>query len=88
MFGEHPVRDADGNVAAGDGVQAPVQRDVLEYLVFEKRLVDPLAPWRLHAKIVPDWFRRTSPQNPLPDQRTHLTRETQTSPKDTANATS
>ena len=83
LYGQHPVRDGHANGAeatAGDA-ETPVQRDVLEYLVFEKHLVDPLAPWRLHTKLVPDWFRRTSPQNPLPAQRTQVSREAEPLPK-------
>ncbi|XP_040291280.1 39S ribosomal protein L45, mitochondrial [Bufo bufo] len=30
-------------------------RDVLEYLVFERHLVNPYGSWRLHGKIVPSW---------------------------------
>ncbi|XP_062386984.1 39S ribosomal protein L45, mitochondrial isoform X1 [Sardina pilchardus] len=30
-------------------------RDVLEYLVIERHLINPYGMWRLHAKIVPAW---------------------------------
>lgn len=30
-------------------------RDVLEYLVLERHLVNPYSMWRLHGKIVPAW---------------------------------
>ncbi|KAM5135015.1 large ribosomal subunit protein mL45 isoform 2-T2 [Mantella aurantiaca] len=30
-------------------------RDVLEYVVFERHLVNPYGAWRMHGKIVPAW---------------------------------
>ncbi|XP_075702666.1 large ribosomal subunit protein mL45 [Rhinoderma darwinii] len=37
-------------------------RDVLEYLVFERHLVNPYGSWRLHGKIVPSW---APPKEPI-----------------------
>ncbi|XP_028827038.1 large ribosomal subunit protein mL45 [Denticeps clupeoides] len=37
-------------------------RDVLEYLVFERHLVNPYGCWRLHGKIVPAW---APPKDPI-----------------------
>jgi len=33
-----------------------IARDVLEYVVFERHLVDLYGAWRMHAKIVPKWL--------------------------------
>jgi len=33
-----------------------IARDVLEYVVFERHLVDPYGTWRLHTKITPKWL--------------------------------
>ncbi|XP_021559801.1 39S ribosomal protein L45, mitochondrial isoform X1 [Neomonachus schauinslandi] len=35
--------------------QEDVPRDVLEYVVFEKHLVNPYGSWRMHGKIIPPW---------------------------------
>uniref|UniRef100_A0ACB8EUT2 39S ribosomal protein L45, mitochondrial n=1 Tax=Sphaerodactylus townsendi TaxID=933632 RepID=A0ACB8EUT2_9SAUR len=32
-----------------------IPKDVLEYVVLERHLVNPYGPWRLHGKIVPSW---------------------------------
>lgn len=37
-------------------------RDVLEYLVIERHLVNPYGMWRLHGKIVPAW---APPKDPI-----------------------
>ena len=37
-------------------------RDVLEYLVIERHLVNPYGRWRLHGKIVPAW---APPKDPV-----------------------
>ncbi|XP_006638450.1 large ribosomal subunit protein mL45 [Lepisosteus oculatus] len=37
-------------------------RDVLEYLVFERHLVNPYSRWRMHGKIVPAW---APPKEPI-----------------------
>ncbi|XP_029905110.1 large ribosomal subunit protein mL45 [Myripristis murdjan] len=36
-------------------------KDVLEYLVFERHLVNPYGKWRLHGKIVPAWAPAKDP---------------------------
>lgn len=33
----------------------------MEYVVFEKHLVDPLSRWKLHSKIIPDWVPAIAP---------------------------
>lgn len=42
------------------GEQVP--KDVLEYVVFEKYLVNPYGTWRMHGKIVPKW---APPKDPI-----------------------
>lgn len=37
-----------------------ILKDVLEYVVFENRVSSVNGTWRIHAKIVPDWLKRTS----------------------------
>ncbi|NXI94035.1 RM45 protein, partial [Psophia crepitans] len=39
-----------------------VPKDVLEYVVFEKYLVNPYGTWRMHGKIVPEW---APPKDPI-----------------------
>lgn len=39
-----------------------VPKDVLEYVVFEKHLVNPYGSWRMHGKIVPSW---APPKQPI-----------------------
>ncbi|XP_003222531.2 large ribosomal subunit protein mL45 [Anolis carolinensis] len=46
------IYDRFGRLMYG-GEQIP--KDVLEYLVFERHLVNPYGQWRLHGKIVPAW---------------------------------
>lgn len=38
-----------------------VPRDVLEYVVFEKHIVNVYGEWRIHGKITPDWLSSTTP---------------------------
>ncbi|XP_033109433.1 39S ribosomal protein L45, mitochondrial-like [Anneissia japonica] len=33
-----------------------IPKDVLEYIVFEKRLVNVYGAWRVHGKIIPNWL--------------------------------
>ena len=37
-------------------------KTVLEFVVFEKHIVDTYGRWRVHGKIIPDWMK---PQSPL-----------------------
>ncbi|NWT06029.1 RM45 protein, partial [Mionectes macconnelli] len=39
-----------------------VPKDVLEYVVFERYLVNPYGSWRMHGKIVPEW---APPKDPI-----------------------
>ncbi|NWH41764.1 RM45 protein, partial [Chloropsis hardwickii] len=39
-----------------------VPKDVLEYVVFERYLVNPYGTWRMHGKIVPEW---APPKDPI-----------------------
>lgn len=34
-----------------------LEQNVLEYLVFEKNIVDLYGRWRLQGKITPDWLK-------------------------------
>ncbi|KAM3921136.1 large ribosomal subunit protein mL45 [Leptodactylus fuscus] len=52
------IYDRFGRVECG--TEEP--RDVLEYLVFERHLVNPYGLWRLHGKIVPSW---APPKDPI-----------------------
>ncbi|XP_077108388.1 large ribosomal subunit protein mL45 [Ranitomeya variabilis] len=51
------IYDRFGRVECGS--EEP--RDVLEYLVFERHLVNPYGSWRLHGKIVPSWAPSKEP---------------------------
>eukprot|EP00070_Physeter_catodon_P047015 XP_028353909.1 39S ribosomal protein L45, mitochondrial [Physeter catodon] len=42
--------------------QEDVPKDVLEYVVFEKHLVNPYGSWRMHGKIIPPW---APPKQPI-----------------------
>lgn len=42
--------------------QEDVPKDVLEYVVFERHLMNPYGSWRMHAKIVPPW---APPKQPI-----------------------
>uniref|UniRef100_A0A8U8BFD3 Large ribosomal subunit protein mL45 n=1 Tax=Geospiza parvula TaxID=87175 RepID=A0A8U8BFD3_GEOPR len=39
-----------------------IPKDVLEYVVFERYLVNPYGAWRMHGKIVPEW---APPKDPI-----------------------
>ncbi|KAM6972745.1 large ribosomal subunit protein mL45 [Aplochiton taeniatus] len=52
------VYDRFGRLMFGSEEEA---RDVLEYLVLERHLVNPYGRWRLHAKIVPSWAPAKDP---------------------------
>ncbi|NXB42978.1 RM45 protein, partial [Leucopsar rothschildi] len=39
-----------------------IPKDVLEYVVFERYLVNPYGTWRMHGKIVPGW---APPKDPI-----------------------
>ncbi|NWY33033.1 RM45 protein, partial [Pheucticus melanocephalus] len=39
-----------------------IPKDVLEYVVFERYLVNPYGTWRMHGKIVPEW---APPKDPI-----------------------
>ncbi|XP_035260810.1 39S ribosomal protein L45, mitochondrial [Anguilla anguilla] len=53
------IYDRFGRLMVGD---EEVPRDVLEYLVLERHLVNPYSRWRLHGKIVPSW---APPKDPI-----------------------
>ncbi|NWY57520.1 RM45 protein, partial [Chionis minor] len=53
------IYDRFGRLMYG-GEQVP--KDILEYVVFEKYLVNPYGTWRMHGKIVPEW---APPKEPI-----------------------
>ncbi|NWQ70739.1 RM45 protein, partial [Neopipo cinnamomea] len=53
------IYDRFGRLMYG-GEQLP--KDVLEYVVFERYLVNPYGSWRMHGKIVPEW---APPKDPI-----------------------
>ncbi|NWX09624.1 RM45 protein, partial [Caloenas nicobarica] len=53
------IYDRFGRLMYG-GEQMP--KDVLEYVVFERYLVNPYGTWRMHGKIVPEW---APPKGPI-----------------------
>ncbi|NXW84524.1 RM45 protein, partial [Alopecoenas beccarii] len=53
------IYDRFGRLMYG-GEQTP--KDVLEYVVFERYLVNPYGAWRMHGKIVPEW---APPKGPI-----------------------
>ncbi|KGL86509.1 hypothetical protein N301_16685, partial [Charadrius vociferus] len=53
------IYDRFGRLMYG-GEQVP--KDVLEYVVFERYLVNPYGMWRMHGKIVPEW---APPKEPI-----------------------
>lgn len=53
------IYDRFGRLMLGDEDEL---RDVLEYLVMERHLVNPYGRWRLHGKIVPAW---APPKEPI-----------------------
>lgn len=52
------IYDRFGRLMLG-GEEQP--KDVLEYLVLERHLVNPYGRWRLHGKIVPSWAPAKEP---------------------------
>ncbi|XP_034445942.1 39S ribosomal protein L45, mitochondrial [Hippoglossus hippoglossus] len=52
------VYDRFGRLMLGSEEQP---KDVLEYLVIERHLVNPYGQWRLHGKIVPSWAPAKDP---------------------------
>ncbi|KAF1394593.1 hypothetical protein PFLUV_G00002660 [Perca fluviatilis] len=52
------IYDRFGRLMAGSEEQP---KDVLEYLVIERHLVNPYGLWRLHGKIVPSWAPAKDP---------------------------
>ncbi|CAL9700982.1 unnamed protein product [Knipowitschia caucasica] len=52
------VYDRFGRRMLGDEEQP---RDVLEYLVMERHIMNPYGTWRLHGKIVPSWAPAKDP---------------------------
>ncbi|KAM4611908.1 large ribosomal subunit protein mL45 [Polymixia lowei] len=52
------VYDRFGRLMLGN---EEVQKDVLEYLVLERHLVNPYGRWRLHGKIMPAWAPAKDP---------------------------
>ncbi|XP_043969470.1 39S ribosomal protein L45, mitochondrial [Gambusia affinis] len=53
------IYDRFGRLMLGSEEQP---KDVLEYLVIERHLVNPYSRWRLHGKIVPSW---APPKDPI-----------------------
>ncbi|KAM6939601.1 large ribosomal subunit protein mL45 [Xenentodon cancila] len=54
------VYDRFGRLMLGNEEQP---KDVLEYLVIERHLINPYGRWRLHGKIVPSWAPAKDPIN-------------------------
>uniref|UniRef100_A0A3Q0S4Y1 Large ribosomal subunit protein mL45 n=1 Tax=Amphilophus citrinellus TaxID=61819 RepID=A0A3Q0S4Y1_AMPCI len=52
------VYDRFGRLMLGSEEQP---KDVLEYLVIERHLINPYGQWRLHGKIVPSWAPAKDP---------------------------
>uniref|UniRef100_A0A8C6TY13 Large ribosomal subunit protein mL45 n=1 Tax=Neogobius melanostomus TaxID=47308 RepID=A0A8C6TY13_9GOBI len=52
------IYDRFGRLMLGDEDQP---KDVLEYLIIERHLVNPYGSWRLHGKIVPSWAPAKDP---------------------------
>lgn len=59
LFQTLAIYDRFGRLMLGDEEEP---RDVLEYLVMERHLVNPYGLWRLHGKIVPAW---APPKEPI-----------------------
>ncbi|NXS82165.1 RM45 protein, partial [Erpornis zantholeuca] len=53
------IYDRFGRLMCG-GEEIP--KDVLEYVVFERYLVNPHGAWRMHGKIIPEW---APPRDPI-----------------------
>lgn len=52
------IYDRFGRLMLGSEEQP---KDVLEYVVIERHLVNPYGRWRLHGKIVPSWAPAKDP---------------------------
>ncbi|KAK6635517.1 hypothetical protein RUM44_000769 [Polyplax serrata] len=52
------IYDRFGRLYYGSEV---IAKDVLEYVVFEKHIVNEYGKWRLHGKIIPDWVPESAP---------------------------
>jgi len=52
------IYDRFGRLAYGD---PELQRTVIEYVVFEKRISDTYGAWRMHGKLEPDWMDAKPP---------------------------
>lgn len=52
------IYDRFGRLMLGSEEQP---KDVLEYLVIERHLINPYSRWRLHGKIVPSWAPAKDP---------------------------
>lgn len=52
------VFDRFGRLMFGSDV---VAKDVLEYVVYEKHIVNQYGMWRIHGKIIPDWMPSKEP---------------------------
>ena len=46
------VYDRFGRLMYGSEI---VPKDVLEYVVFEKHIINQYGAWRVHGKIIPEW---------------------------------
>ena len=40
-----------------------VAKDVIEFVVFEKHIVEDTSKWRMHVKIIPEWLRTQKSQD-------------------------
>lgn len=52
------IYDRFGRLMLGSEEQP---KDVLEYLIIERHLINPYGRWRLHGKIVPSWAPAKDP---------------------------
>ncbi|XP_050430993.1 probable 39S ribosomal protein L45, mitochondrial [Adelges cooleyi] len=52
------IFDRFGRLIFGSDV---IAKDVLEYVVFEKHIVNQYGVWRIHGKIIPDWMPPREP---------------------------
>lgn len=67
------VFDRFGRLIFGSDV---IAKNVLEYVVFEKHIVNQYGLWRIHGKIIPDWMPPREPVSvtyPLIQDNTSLT---------------
>lgn len=60
------IYDRFGRLMLGNEEQP---KDVLEYLVIERHLVNPYGRWRLHGKIVPSWAPTKDPVIKVTDDK-------------------